>query len=233
MRAGQQRRVRETSVRGGGPPGRETRDRLRLSVPVTTLGFMTAIEHRLAAAKPTASGPVLDSASTTRCRRRIHLDHDPTAVEGPRALPDPALEQRRADAADHRRRIGELLADANGSDWHEVPASLSGSERVAATAAAVAGGAMLIWGSVLPLDARAGRRGGAELLVRVPGGGYVPVIVVRHRITDPGTGALTAPLLEPWLSRAVADPERKVRSQPRDLLRLVPLHRLPPAPRAA
>ena len=187
---------------------------------------MTAIEHRLPAADFTASGPVLDSASTTRCRRRIHLDHDPTAVEAPQALPDPALEQRRADAAAHRRRIGELLAAANGSDWREVPASLSGSERVAATAAAVASGATLIWGAVIPLDARAGRRGSAELLVRVPGGGYVPVIVVRHRITDPGTGALTTPLLEPWLSRAVADPERKVRSQPRDLLRLAHLNRL-------
>ena len=38
------------------------------------------------------------------------------------------------------------------------------------------------------------RRGGAELLVRLPGGGYVPVIVVRHRVSDPGSGALTAPL---------------------------------------
>ena len=48
--------------------------------------------------------------------------------------------------------------------------------------------------------------GGAELLVRLPGGGYVPVIVVRHRVTDPGGGALTAPLPETDPRRAAPRP---------------------------
>jgi predicted RecB family nuclease len=198
-----------------------------LSVPVTTLCYVTAIENRFPLVEPTGgSGPVLDAAATTRCRRRVHLDHDPEAVTAPRAMPDPALEQRRADAAAHREQIGGRLAAALGSEWHTVPAGLPHSERVEATASAVAAGAPFIWGAALPTDRTAGRRGGAELLVRLPGGGYVPIIVVRHRITDPGSGALTSVLEAPWPRRALADAERKVRSQPRDLLRLAHLNRL-------
>jgi predicted RecB family nuclease len=197
-----------------------------------------------------AAGPVagiaLDASATTHCRRRIHLDHDPAAVAAPRALPDPALAQRRADAAEHRLRIGELLASAAGPGWHAVPADAP--DRVAATAAAVAAGAPLVWGAVLPaspLDGesapgrgRSGRRGGAELLVRLPEGGYVPVIVVRHRVTDGGSGALTTPLPQIDPRYAACDAERKPRSQPRDLLRLAHVHRMlcaagwAPSPRA-
>ncbi|WP_372452615.1 TM0106 family RecB-like putative nuclease [Pseudonocardia nigra] len=188
---------------------------------------MTAIENRPPDAGPTlGNGVSLDAAATSRCRRRVHLDHDPSAADAPRALPDPSLEQRRADAAEHRVRIGERLALATGPAWHVVPPSGPSHERIAATAALVTEGAPLIWGAVLPDEAGAGRRGGAELLVRAPGGGYLPVIVVRHRITDPGEGALTSPLLDPWLRRAHPDPRRKVRSQPRDLLRLAHLNRM-------
>jgi predicted RecB family nuclease len=169
---------------------------------------------------------VLDAAATSRCRRRVHLDHDPAATWAPRARPDPALQQRRADSAVHRSRIGERLAAATGPAWHEVAGSGSTPERIAATAAAVAAEAPLIWGAVLPEADGAGRRGGAELLVRLPGGGYLPIIVVRHRITDPGEGALTSSLLEPWPALARPDPERRVRSQPRDLLRLAHLNRM-------
>jgi predicted RecB family nuclease len=186
---------------------------------------VTAIENRFPAVEPT-SGPVLDAAATTRCRRRVHLDHDPEAASAPRAMPDPSLEQRRADAAAHREQLGARLAADLGDDWCEVPAGLPAADRVEATARAVASGARLIWGATLPVDRVAGRRGSPELLVRVLGGGYVPIIVVRHRITDPGTGALTAALDAPWPQRAGVDQERKVRSQPRDLLRLAHLNRL-------
>jgi predicted RecB family nuclease len=201
-------------------------------VAVITLGNVTAIENRpspvgsIGQLPIGAAGVSLDAAVTTRCRRRVHLDHDPTASGSPRSLPDPSLEQRRADAAAHRSRIGERIAAANGAAWHVVPATGPTRERIAATAAAVDAGAPLIWGAVLPDIGSSGRRGGVELLVRVSGGGYVPVIVVRHRITDPGSGALTSPLVEPWRRRAGADPQRKVRSQPRDLLRLAHLNRM-------
>jgi predicted RecB family nuclease len=169
---------------------------------------------------------VLDAAATSRCRRRVHLDHDPEAGDTPRARPDPALQQRRADAAEHRRRIGERLAAVAGTGWYPVPDAGSTADRIAATADAVARGAELIWEAALPDAAGSGRRGGAELLVRLPAGGYLPVIVVRHRITDPGDGAVTTPLNEPWPHRARPDPERRVRAQPRDLLRLAHLNRM-------
>src|SRR4051812_12325389 len=202
---------------------------------VITLAVMTAIEN---ATVPAARDVVLDAVATTRCRRRVHLDHDPAAAGLPRALPDPAIEQRRADARDHRRRIGEVLAGAAGAGWYPVPGGTA-AERVAATAAAVAAQAPLIWDAVLPDDQERGRGGGADLLVRLPDGGYLPVVVVRHRITDPGDGAFTAPLAAPRPSAAAPDRRRKVRSQPRDLLRLAHLNRMlrtagwAPAPGAA
>jgi predicted RecB family nuclease len=52
------------------------------------------------------------------------------------------------------------------------------------------------------------------------------VIVVRHRVSDPGSGALTAPLPAVDPRAAADDAARKPRSQPRDLLRLAHLHRM-------
>lgn len=195
-----------------------------LSVPVTTLGQVTAIENP-APSTGRAEGVSLDAAVTTRCRRRVHLDHDPTAAGALRALPDPALEQRRSDAEQHRVVVGERLAATVGVSWYAIPAG-GRVAMLAATTAAVAVGEPLIWGAVLPDAADAGRHGGAELLVRLPTGGYVPVIVVRHRVTDPGEGAVTSSLEQPWPRRATVDRTRKVRSQPRDLLRLAHLHRM-------
>ncbi|MDN5859614.1 MAG: recombinase RecB, partial [Pseudonocardia sp.] len=162
---------------------------------------------------------VLGAATLTRCRRRIHLDHDPAAAGAPQAPPDPAGEQRKVDAGAHRARIGEQLAGLPG--WEAVPSGSHGG-RVAATVAALESGAAYVWGATLPTVA--GRSGGAELLVRLPAGGYVPVIVVRHRVTDPGEGAITSPVPEPSPLSAMPDPARRVRSQPRDLLRLAHLH---------
>lgn len=181
---------------------------------------MTATDNR-----SNARSIVLDAVATTRCRRRVHLDFDPTAASAPRALPDPALEQRRADAVAHRLRLGDVLAESAGHGWHPVPPGPA-TTRAAETAAAVAAEAPLIWDAVLPDDVPMGRRGVADLLVRLPEGGYLPVIVVRHRITDPGDGALTAPLRSPGPQHAVPDARRKIRSQPRDLLRLAHLNRM-------
>ena len=200
---------------------------------VTTLGTVTATADHVPAQAPGAgpAGVVLDASATTHCRRRIHLDHDPSAVAAPQALPDPSSAQRLADAAEHRVRMGAELGRAAGAAWHAV--SADAPDRVAATAAAVAAGAPLVWGAVLPRSVSTvpgapggARRGGAELLVRLPGGGYVPVIVVRHRVTDPGSGALTSALPETDPRQAVPDPARKSRTQTRDLMRLAHLHRM-------
>jgi predicted RecB family nuclease len=182
-------------------------------VSVSTLGCVTAtVSGRVGSGGGVR--PVLDAAAVTRCRRRVHLDHDPGAADSPRALPDPALEQRRADAREHRAQIAAILAAAQGAAF-----------RTGSTAELVEAGIPVIGDAVLPVDP-AGRRGRAELLVRAAGGGYVPVVVVRHRITDPGSGAWTTPLTSPFPQLAEVDQERKVRSQPRDLLRLAHLVRM-------
>jgi predicted RecB family nuclease len=52
------------------------------------------------------------------------------------------------------------------------------------------------------------------------------VVVVRHKVTDPGCGARTSPLAAPTLSSARIDPDRKIRPQSRDQLRLAHAVRL-------
>jgi predicted RecB family nuclease len=164
---------------------------------------------------------LLDAAVVTRCRRRVHLEHDPDAGCPP-SPPDPTGEQRRADAATHRRSVAGRLAASFGAAWSQVPPD---GDRAAATAELLASRTPYIWGAVLPADRCGHRRGHAELLVAVPGG-YLPVIVVRHKVTDPGMGALTSPLSEPVAAAARPDTHRRPRAQPRDQLRLAHLVRL-------
>jgi predicted RecB family nuclease len=152
----------------------------------------------------------------------VHLEHDPVAGCPP-APPDPTGEHRRADAAAHRRAVADRLAAVFGAAWAEVPTDVS--DRAATTAALTAARTPYIWGAVLPADQHGARRGQVELLVRVSGG-YLPVIVVRHKITDPGAGAVTSPLTTPTPAGAGPDPLRRVRPQPRDQLRLAHLVRL-------
>ncbi|MGH3622143.1 MAG: TM0106 family RecB-like putative nuclease, partial [Sciscionella sp.] len=56
--------------------------------------------------------------------------------------------------------------------------------------------------------------------------GYLPVLVVRHRITDSGAGALTSPPFPPEPKQAAPDPVRRPRSQPVDQLRLAHARRM-------
>jgi predicted RecB family nuclease len=171
------------------------------------------------------SAVLLDATVVTRCRRRVHLDHDPTAVTEPRAALDATTQRRIADAAAHRRSVADLLAKHHPTDWAEVPPDLPAQQRCTATLALLNQGAPLVWGGVLPADKPGGRRGGVELLVRHRGG-YLPVLVVRHKVTDRGCGARTSSLDQPRLSRPRSDPDRKVRPQSRDQLRLAHAVRL-------
>ncbi|HWC80245.1 MAG TPA: TM0106 family RecB-like putative nuclease [Pseudonocardiaceae bacterium] len=170
---------------------------------------------------------LLDAGVVTRCRRRVHLEHDPAMTGVPKAPPDPAAEQRMADAAAHRRRVADELARLFGPDWTEIPAEpqLRTSDRERATASAMDAGARFIWNAHLPRDPAGGRRGRIDLLVRAAGG-YLPVLVVRHKITDPGTGARTSPLGDPLPEGARTDPLRRARPQPRDQLRLAHIRAL-------
>jgi predicted RecB family nuclease len=171
---------------------------------------------------------LLDAGAVSRCRRRVHLEHDPDMTGTEPAPPDPTAEQRIADAAAHRAAIRVLLAEraeAAGHDWVTISRELTGAERARLTERALADGVPFVWGALLPADREGHRRGGAELLVRTASG-YVPVIVVRHRITDRGAGAPTTALAELDPGAARPDEERRVRSQPRDQLRLAHLRRM-------
>ncbi|WP_132876869.1 TM0106 family RecB-like putative nuclease [Tamaricihabitans halophyticus] len=166
---------------------------------------------------------LLDAGAVTRCRRRVHLEHDQTMVDVELAPPDPAGEQRKADAAAHRRSVADELA-AGREGWVEIP-SARPAERARATLAALAEGVPYIWGGLLPADREDGRKGGAELLLRTEHG-YVPLIVVRHKVSDPGEGANTSSLADLHPDKAGVDAQRKVRPQPRDQLRLAHLYRM-------
>lgn len=168
---------------------------------------------------------LLDAGVVTRCRRRVHLDYDPAAADEPRAAVDATAQRRIADAAGHRRWVADCLAEHHSADWSEVSAELPAEQRCAATLALLRRRAPFVWGGRLPADVPGGRRGGVDLLVRHRGG-YLPVIVVRHKVTDPGSGARTSPLTQPRLAAARTDPDRKVRPQSRDQLRLAHAVRL-------
>ncbi|SFW52330.1 TM0106 family RecB-like putative nuclease [Amycolatopsis australiensis] len=168
---------------------------------------------------------VLDAGAVSRCRRRVHLEHDPAMREVPLSPPDPTAQQRIADAAAHREDIVTRLMAANPGDWVKIGRDLPAHERVEQTEHAFAEQAPYIWGALLPVDTAGHRRGGIDLLVRT-GRGYVPVLVVRHRITDRGTGAIVTGLTDLDPAHRGADETRKVRSQPRDQLRLVHIRRM-------
>ncbi|MPY79060.1 MAG: TM0106 family RecB-like putative nuclease [Actinophytocola sp.] len=168
---------------------------------------------------------LLHAGVLTRCRRRVHLENDPAYADVELAPPNPATEQRIEDAAAHRADVAGRLRAAHPGGWVSVPVDAPPRERVAATVDALASGAPYISGGLLPADTDAGRRGGVEVLVRTEGG-YVPVIVVRHRISDPGAGATTTVLPDLDPANAREDAERKVRSHPRDQLRLAHLREL-------
>jgi predicted RecB family nuclease len=170
---------------------------------------------------------LLDSGVVNRCRRRVHLEHDPAMADAPTAPPDPTGEQRKADAAAHRRSIADEIARLVGPGWTEIPRGpeVRTSDREQLTLDAMAEGARFIWAAQLPRDEAGGRRGHIDLLVATETG-YVPVLVVRHKVSDPGSGAQTSPLAKPWPHARQPDRRRRVRPQPRDVLRLTHAYRM-------
>ena len=162
---------------------------------------------------------LLDASVVTRCRRRVHLESDRAMRDVAKAPPDPGIEQRISDATDHRRFVADRLGRLLGGAWQLIPGDVDRSEREGLTLAAMREGVHYISAAQVPADPATGRRGGVDLLVRGRDG-YVPVLVVRHKITDPGSGARTSPLSSPDPSAARTDDRLKVRSHSRDQLRL-------------
>lgn len=167
--------------------------------------------------------PVLIEASAlTRCRHRVYLDA--TFPEDLAAAPEnPGAKQRQEAAAAHRESIRRQLFDAQPG-WVRIAADGPASRRAEDTIRACRDGADRIWGAVLPADPETGRRGRSEILLRdTARGGYIPVIVVNHKVTDPGRGATTTGLFA-W--EPAIDETRKVRSQLRDQMRVAQLYRM-------
>ncbi|KAA0025075.1 TM0106 family RecB-like putative nuclease [Antrihabitans cavernicola] len=170
---------------------------------------------------------MIDARRLTSCRHRLHLDlTHPLLIEG--VGEDSGVRQRREAATAHRAAVRDTLT-AVGDGWVVIDAGQSSRDRAEATLAAMAAGASRIWDAVLPSEPDTGRRGKSELLIRDDGrGGYIPVIVVNHKITDPRSeaaegGAVTSDLFT-WDPHD--DAMRKVRPQLRDQLRLVHIYRM-------
>ena len=167
----------------------------------------------------------------------------------------PSVARRKAAATEHRARVHDLLAGLHRDTpdtFRVIDPEASRAERIAETRRACADGVRWIWNATLPTDRDRGRRGDSELLVRLRladgewtqhgdftqhGAGYVPVIVVNHRVTYPArtrpgnrTGAdtvaddaptLTTSPLDRW--RPAPDRTRAARGNRRDQLRLAQL----------
>ena len=138
------------------------------------------------------------------------------------------MQQRREAATVYRTQVREALHAASGGVLidRDAPAR----RRAEVTLAACAQGADRIWDATLPRESDTGREGGAELLLRdVDRGGYLPVIVVNHKVTDPRQdpqpeGAAVTTGFDVWAP--ALDPGRRVRAQPRDQLRLAHIYRM-------
>lgn len=146
------------------------------------------------AAPAPASGPsvLIDASSLTRCRHRVYLDTAYRSLLVDTAE-DAGVQMRREAAAAYRAEIRDTLVAADPQSWVVVSPSMSRSMQVRATRAACESGVERIWNATFPDDEDAGRRGRCDMLVRDPDGGYIPVLVVNHKVTDPGSGAVTTP----------------------------------------
>ncbi|MFI9507665.1 TM0106 family RecB-like putative nuclease [Nocardia sp. NPDC052566] len=177
------------------------------------------------------SAPVafIDARSLIGCRHRLHLDAThPDVLVG--VTEDPGVRQRREAASAHRNRVREALIAADPGSWVVIDPALRAHERAAATMNACAEATHHIWGALLPQEPDTGRRGGSEILLRdVDRGGYIPVIVVNHKVTDPRQpepADFHPTTSDPYHWNPQPDPYRKLRQQPRDQQRLAHLYRM-------
>lgn len=157
----------------------------------------------------------LGAADAGRCRRRVHLDHDPAADRHLRRVPDVGLQLRFDTLAAHRRAVLDFLSAAITLTESWQPTD---SDRPAAA-----------WATRLTSTHRFAA---PDLLLRAPDGGYIPVLIRGHRTTDPGSGARLTELRE--LSDLLPEREiphrvdhrKKLRSHHGDALALAHVYRL-------
>lgn len=189
------------------------------------------VDDGMAGNRQAVGGPVafIDARALIGCRHRLHLNSaHPHLLTG--VVEDPGVRQRREAAAEHRNRVREALVGADPDGWVVIDPSLRATERAEATMRACAAGGKHIWGGLLPQEPDTGRRGGAEILLRDHDrGGYIPVIVVNHKVTDPRRpepADFHPTTSDPYRWDPRPDPYRKLRQQPRDQQRLAHLYRM-------
>ncbi|MGV9479513.1 TM0106 family RecB-like putative nuclease [Gordonia aichiensis] len=180
---------------------------------------------------------VLHPRDLAGCEHRVALDFShPELVRDRGDTPEAA--RRKESAQLRRERIRDLLTGLHSDEppgTFVVVGDGPHARRVAATRDACAAQATWIWNATLPTDRDHGRRGHSELLLRVgaaddAASGYLPIIVVNHRVTYPAKNPrlhsaepptlVTSPL---WGWVPAPDPFRSPRSNRRDQLRLAHL----------
>lgn len=163
-----------------------------------------------------ASLPLLGSDVLTRCGHRLYLDTAYHALV--RGTGEPVGVTLRRDAArSHRAAVRDWLAERHPGMVVIDPAAPR-FEQVARTIEACSQEAPLIWGARFPDDEGSGRRWRAEAVLADPAGGYLPLLVVNHKVIDPGAGAL---LTDPGVFAPRTSDSWKIRPQLRDQLALV------------
>lgn len=171
----------------------------------------------------------LDARSLIGCRHRLHLDAThPGVLTG--VAEDAGVQQRREAAAAHRLHVRDTLVGAAPETWTVIDPKQPATQRTAATMAAMEAGAERIWGGLLPQEADTGRRGGCEILWRDGDrGGYIPIIVVNHKVTDPrqpDPADYHPTTSDPYEWNPKPDRHVRTRPQPRDQQRLAHLYRM-------
>ncbi|MFI6870991.1 TM0106 family RecB-like putative nuclease [Nocardia sp. NPDC050406] len=176
-----------------------------------------------------ARAAFVDARALIGCRHRLHLDAvHPGVLAG--VAEDSGVKQRREAAQAHRESVRDTLVEAAPHKWVVIDPNLTAAQRAELTMRACAEGVERIWGALLPQEPETGRRGGCEILWRDDDrGGYIPVIVVNHKVTDPRQPdpadyhPMTTGLYE-WNPQ----PDKHVRTRPqqRDQQRLAHLFRM-------
>ncbi|MDF0530591.1 TM0106 family RecB-like putative nuclease [Tsukamurella sp. 8F] len=160
----------------------------------------------------TSAAKSVSARALTGCRHRLALEAraDPAAL-----TPDPGAVLRQEAAAAHRAAVRDRLAASA-----PLAVIAPGPDALARTRAAIADRVPRIWGAALPRVN--GRSGHVELLQWV-GDGYVPVLVVGHKVLDRGSGALIS-AIDRW--DPAPDDAVKPRGHRGDAMRLAHLTRM-------